>query len=136
MPAFHSLRPLAVLLGLTLSLVSTSGSASTYDALLGTFGLVEQGRMIEVLRIERHGHDLLLYQKHGGQWLAPVVVQPVRKARLETLIKQPIDVPFEGLGNDRLAVLRVPKGWRFGAFECDTGYWLATSLGPAELHKL
>jgi hypothetical protein len=29
----------------------------------------------------------------------------------------------------------VPKGWKIGSFVCNTGYWLATVLGPAELRK-
>jgi hypothetical protein len=145
MLAFHALHTLfverlrtaAMVLGLTVSLAApTPGVAAPFDALLGTFGVVEQNRIIEIVRIERHGRGFLLYQKHAGRWLAPVTVEPVTKEQLETIIRQPIDVPFQGLGDDKLAVLTVPRGWRLGSFECDTGYWLATSLGPAELHKL
>ena len=110
--------------------------ATSYDSLLGTFGLIENGKLTEFVRIEHSQQRYLLSQKHAGHWLAPVEVEPVTRLQLETIIKQPVNVAFEGLGNDRLAVLQVPKGWKLGTFVCRTGYWVATVLGPVEVQKL
>lgn len=107
-----------------------------FDSLLGSFGLIEHGALVEFARIEQRQQKYLLYRKHTGRWLAPVEVEPITRAQLEAMIKQPMTAPFEGLGNDRLAVLKVPKGWKIGSFVCNSGYWAATVLGPAELQKL
>jgi hypothetical protein len=104
--------------------------------LRGLFSVVEDGRVIEYIRIERRGVGFVLSRTHAGQWQSPVPVAPVTRQKLEAIIRQPVDIAFEGLGDDRLNVLKVPKGWRIGSFVCTTGYLLATTLGPTELHKL
>jgi hypothetical protein len=104
--------------------------------LLGTFNLIEDGRVIEYIRLERRDHGFVLSRMHAGQWLAPIGVAPLSRQKLEAIIRQRVDVAFESLGDDRLAVLKVPKGWKIGSFVCSTGYLLATMLGPAELHKV
>lgn len=110
--------------------------ATSYDSLLGTFGLIENGKLIEFARIEHTQQRYLLSQKHEGRWLPPVEVEPMTRLQLEAIIKQPVNVPFEGLGNDRIALLKVPKGWKLGTLVCNTGYWVATVLGPAEVQKI
>jgi hypothetical protein len=116
--------------------VSRSSHAESLDALQGSFGMDEDGRIVEIIRIERRGHAFMLFQKRAGQWLAPVALAPVTRRQMETIMGQPIDIAFEGLGDGELAVLRVPQGWRIGSFVCRTGYLLATRLGPVELHRL
>jgi hypothetical protein len=110
--------------------------AATYDSLLGTFGLIENGKLTEFVRIEHRQQKYFLSRKHGGEWLAPVEVDPVTRAQLEAIVKEPVKVEFEGLGNDRLALLKVPEGWKLGTFICRTGYWVATLVGPVEVQKL
>jgi len=59
------------------------------------------------------------------------------KSDLQKLIKEPVTVHVVGLGNDSITLMlfKVPKGWRWGKFECKTGYWLLSALGPIELYK-
>lgn len=106
------------------------------DELRGTFSLAEDGKVIEYIRIERTRSGFVLSRMRAGQWLTPVPVAPVSRQRLQAIIRQPINVAFEGLGDEQLAVVKVPKGWRIGSFVCSTGYLLLTTLGPAELRKL
>ena len=110
--------------------------AASYDSLLGTFGVIENGKLVEFVRIERRQERYLLSRKHSGHWQTPTEVEPVTRAQLETIVREPVDVDFEGLGNDWLVVLNVPKGWKLGTFVCRTGYWVATVLGPVEVQKL
>jgi len=105
------------------------------DALLGTFQLVENGTAHQVIKIEQRQQKYLLYRGHSGHWDTPVEVRPISKPELEAIIKQPVNVAFDALGNDKMALIKVPKGWKIGAFVCRSGYWLATVLGPAELRK-
>ena len=111
-------------------------AAASYDSLLGTFGAIEYGKLVEFVRIERKQQKYLLSRKHAGEWLAAVEVEPVTRMELETIVKQPVNVEFEGLGNDTLALLKVPRGWKLGPFVCRTGYWVATVAGPVEVEKL
>jgi hypothetical protein len=128
---------MVLVLGLMPILAGASPSyAASLDDLRGTFSLAEDGRVIEYIRVERSGSRFVLSRMHAGHWLAPVPVVPVSRQRLEAIVRQPINVAFEGLGNDQLAVVKVPRGWRIGTFVCNTGYLLATTLGPAELSKL
>lgn len=134
-----ALASLAGLLPLAAALLLSrpgKSEAAPFDALLGRFGLIEHGTLVEFARIEQRQQKYLLYRKHAGRWLAPVEVARITRAQLEAMIKQPMTVPFEGLGNDRLALLKVPKGWKIGSFVCHSGYCAATVLGPAELQKL
>jgi hypothetical protein len=119
-------------------LVAAAGRCygESLDDLRGTFSLVADGRVIEYIRIERRESGFVLSRMRAGQWNAPVSVAPVTREALEAIIRQPVDVAFSGVGDHKLAVVKVPKGWRIGAFVCSTGYLLATRLGPAELHKL
>ncbi len=110
-------------------------SADPADSLVGTFALVESGAADEVITIERRQHKYVLYRARSGQKNKDVEVRPMSKPELEAIIKQPVNVAFAALGDERLAVIKVPKGWKIGSFVCNTGYWLATVLGPAELRK-
>ena len=65
----------------------------------------------------------------------PVKLTPVDKAGLEKLINEPVSVTFVGLGNDMVAIFKMPAGWKTRKFETKTGYWLATIFGPVELHR-
>ena len=136
--AIRGKRRRIVIASLVLPPFLASGSCygEPLDELCGTFALIEDGRAVEYIRIERRGPRFLLSRMRAGKSVAPVPVEPVTRQKLEAIIKQPVDITFEGLGNDRLAVLKVPKGWRIASFVCSTGYLLATTLGPAELHKL
>ena len=65
---------------------------------------------------------------------APGVAFEAGVEEVEQLLKQPVTVDFVALGNNNLAIFKVPKGWKIGKFECKTGYWMMM-LGPIELHK-
>lgn len=75
-------------------------------------------------------------EKRGGRWLlSPVEITPVSKADLDKMLNETVTVDFSGLGNNNIALIKVPKGWKSGQFECKTAYWLATMLGPVDVHK-
>jgi hypothetical protein len=114
---------------------ATTGCNATPASLVGTYSVEEHGRLIEFIRIEKQGDKYFMSEKQSGKWLSPVEVTPVSKADLEKILQQPVKIDFTGLGNKDIALLQVPKGWKSGTFECKTGFWLATMLGPVELHK-
>lgn len=91
--------------------------------------------MNEFIRIEKDGDKYFMSEKQSGRWLSPVEVKAVSKADLEKMLKEPVKIDFTGLGNNNIALFQVPKGWKSDTFECKTGFWLATMLGPVELHK-
>jgi len=112
-----------------------SGCSPETASLVGTYAVEENGQLNEFIRIEQQGGKFTLSEKQNGRWLTPVEINPVSKAALEKMLKEPVNVSFTGLGNDNVAVIQVPKGWKAGRFECKTGVWLATILGPVDLHK-
>jgi len=112
-----------------------AGCAELPVSLVGTYSIEEHGQLKEFIRIEKQGDKYLLSEKQGGRWLSPVEVTSVSKEDLEKMLKEPIKVQFTGLGNNNVALLRVPKGWKSGQFTSITGFWLASMIGPLELHK-
>jgi hypothetical protein len=104
-------------------------------SLVGTYSVKENGQLNEFIRIEKTGERYLMSEKQNDRWQAPVEITSVSKADLEKMLNEPVTVNFSGLGNKDSAIILVPKGWRSGDFECKTGIWLATMLGPIELHK-
>ena len=116
---------------------ATECLGARFDALLGTFELRnDDGSTVELIRIERQRQKYMLYRARRGQWQTPVEIAAISKPELEAMINQRMNVEFEGLGNSEFAVLKVPKGWKVGAFTCHSGYCLATVAGPAELQKV
>jgi len=111
--------------------VAFSQSAS----LVGTYSIKEQGKLKEFMKIEKQGNEFTISEKQGGNWLSPKIVTPVSKSDLGKMLKETVMVDFTGLGNKNVALIKVPKGWRSGKFQCNTGYWLASMLGPIELYK-
>ena len=111
-------------------------NAGHFDDLVGEYALDENGRLVEFIRIEQQKQKYVLYRKKGEGWLGPVEITPISRTGIEAILKRRVDIAFEGLGNDTLAVFRVPKGWTLDTFVCHSGYWVATVLGPAELQKL
>ena len=112
-----------------------TGCSASPSSLVGTYSVEERGQLNEFIRIEKHGDKFTLSEKQSGLWLTPVEIVPVSKADLEKMLKEPVTINFTGLGNNNVAIIQVPKGWRSGSFECKTGIWLATMLGPIDLHK-
>jgi len=130
----------AYLLTMTLLLLASAASAcfgARFDALIGTFELRDaNGSAIESIRIERRQQKYVLYRTHRGQSPTVVEIAAIGKPELQAILKQQIDADVEALGNGTLAVIKVPKGWKIGSFTCNSGYLLATVLGPAELQKV
>lgn len=117
------------------SVFVVAGCSGSPTSLVGTYSIEEQGKMKEFIRIEKQGDKYFLTEKQSGKWLSPLEVTPVSKAKLEKTLKEPVKVEFSGIGNNNIALFQVPKGWKSGQFVCNTGFWLATMLGPIELHK-
>ena len=118
-----------------LSSVALTSCSPSPGSLVGTYSVEERGQLNEFIRIEKKGEKYLMSEKQGEHWLSPVEVIPVSKAELEKMLKETVTVDFSGLGNNNIALIKIPKGWKSGQFECKTGYWLATMLGPVGLHK-
>jgi hypothetical protein len=114
---------------------SLAGCKDKTDLLVGTYSVEEQGQLREYYRIQEIGSKFFLSDKHSGQWGSSVEVTPVSTEELARVLRAPVTIEFIGLGNDNLGLFQVPKGWKSGAFVCNTGYLIATVLGPRELHK-
>ncbi|HTI60525.1 hypothetical protein [Mucilaginibacter sp.] len=105
------------------------------DVFIGAYSVKDNGQMKEYIKIEKHGNEFTVSEKLNGRWLSPKVVVPVTKSQMGKLLGKPINIQLLGLGNDNAALIKVPKGWHLDNFVCNTGYWLATVLGPIELYK-
>ena len=116
-------------------LFASTGCAESPASLVGTYSIEEHGQLKEFIRIEKQGDKYLLSEKQSDRWLSPAEVTSVSKEDLEEMLKESVKVQFTGLGNNNVALIRVPKGWKSGQFTSTTGFWLATMLGPLELHK-
>ena len=129
------MKSLAILVIAILFSLAITGCSKSPTSLVGTYSVEEHGQLNEFIRIEKQGDKFTMSEKQSGRWLSPVEITPVSKADLEKILKEPVTVDFIGLGNKNVAIFQVPKGWRSGQFECETGIWLATMLGPIDLHK-
>jgi hypothetical protein len=116
-------------------LLAPAGCKSTLPVLVGTYSIEEDGKLTDFVRIEQVGDKYSLSEKDGGRWLTPTKVARVDEDDLENILGQPVSANINALGNVSVAVVQVRKGWKLGEFECKTGFWLATSMGPIELHK-
>ena len=131
MKATHFIFRILTAFALIVMLATCSGE----DSLVGTYAIKQNGKLSELVRIERSGNEYAMFGKESGQWEGPVKVTPVDKTKLEAILREPVSVSFAGLGNDKVAIFKMPAGWRSRKFETKTGYWLATWGGPVELHK-
>ncbi|WP_435627652.1 hypothetical protein [Candidatus Ferrigenium straubiae] len=111
------------------------GAAVASPTLVGTYAIMNHGKLVEFIRVEKSGPGYVLFEKQSGKWRRPVEVKPASESQLEAMLKHPVTVQFTGLTSKKIGIFQVPKGWKSGKFVCSTGYWLATVLGPVELHK-
>jgi hypothetical protein len=107
-----------------LFLVVLSGCKKDSASLVGAYSVEENGALKEFIRITRNGDTYFLSEKDGISWLVPLEVATAGDQEVSDI-----------LGNRQVAVVRVPPGWKLGTFESKTGFWLASALGPIELHK-
>lgn len=135
MSAPPQMKSLTTRLITILVLFAITGCSESPSSLVGTYSVEENGQLNEFIRIEQEGDKFTLSEKQNGRWLSPVEITSVSKADLEEVLDEPVTVDFNGLGNETVAIIQVPKGWRSGNFESTTGIWLATIIGPIELHK-
>jgi hypothetical protein len=111
------------------------GCGAPESSLVGTYLVDDGGTLKEFIRIEKQGDAFTVSENQDGKWSPPEVAKPVSKEDFQSLTKESVTVDFSGLSSGGAAIFQVPKGWRSGEFECKTGYFLATLLGPVELHK-
>jgi hypothetical protein len=119
-----------------LLLLAPVGCKSTLPQLVGTYSIMEDGKLTEFVRIEQVEKKFSLSEKDGGRWLTPTSVKEVDDDDIENIIGQPVSSNITAIGNYSVAVVQVHKGWKLGEFESKTGFWLATGMGPVELYKL
>lgn len=118
-------------------LAPTSTRSEKTLSLEGTYSVEENGKLFQLVRVERRDDRFLISIQQNGDWMEPRPTRLMGKSDLQKLIKEPVTVHVVGLGNDSITLMlfKVPKGWRWGKFECKTGYWLLSALGPIELYK-
>jgi hypothetical protein len=116
-------------------LFTLTGCKRNPASLVGIYSIEENGSLTETVRIVQRGDAYFISEKDGPYWLIPTEVTSVDNREVGKILGTHVTGISEGLGNNLVAVLQVPKGWRLGEFECKTGFWLASSLGPLELHK-
>jgi hypothetical protein len=104
-------------------------------SLVGNYLIEEQGNVREFIQIRYQTGSFLIVENQNGRWTPPVELWPVSKEEFENLLREPVTYSFSGLSNDNIALFRVPRGWHFGNFTCETGFWLMTPIGPVEVIK-
>jgi len=125
----------ACILASCLFLFASSGCKSTLPLLVGTYSVAENGKLKEIVRVDRDGDKYFIALKDGRKWLPPTEVSRIEEDDLEKILNKPITANVNGLGNESLAVVQIRQGWKLGTFECKTGFMLASSLGPIELYR-
>jgi hypothetical protein len=107
------------------------------ESLDGTYGIVAQGKVHPVLKVESTGDHYTVEQFEGGKWSQiSDPVKPFAKADLEEMTKEKISVPVDGIQSKSFAFVHVPKGWTGGGFTTSTGYFVLMVFGPLELQKM
>jgi hypothetical protein len=132
------MKPLVLCFSLvfaSLILFGLAGCRNNPASLVGTYSVEENGKLQDFLRVEKSGDTYTITEKDGKEWLSPAEVTPAGEQEVEDILGSPVKGLISGLGDRQVAVLKVPPGWKMGAFECKTGFWLASTYGPVELHK-
>ena len=132
------MQPLALCFSLvfaSLVLLGLAGCRNNPASLVGTYSVEANGKLQDFLRIEKSEDTYPFTEKDGTEWLSPAEVTPAGEQEVEEILGTPVNGISSGLGDREVAVLQVPQGWKMGDFECKTGFWLASALGPTELHK-
>ncbi len=124
------------LLAIAFAAVAGCGAQISPDTLVGVYDIHSNGKAVQFLRIVQKDGRYLLSEKSGGKWGTPINVIPLSQSTLHAYVKHPITVKFTGLGNNKIAVYKMPAGWHYGFFTTKTGYWAETSSGPVELYKM
>lgn len=134
-----TMKPFSVWLCLAASsllLLFPTGCKKIAPDLIGTYSVKDDDGQLKVfIRVIEDGGKYYVSVKDQRKWLTPAEATPVEKEDLEKLINQPVNGEFSSLGNENVAVVKVAKGWKSGNFECKTGFWLASQLGPMDLYK-
>lgn len=131
-----SRRIISILSAIAFFAVAGCSTQVSPDTLVGVYAVHNHGKTEQFLRIVQKDGRYLLSEKSGDKWGAPINVIPLSQSTLHAYVKQPITFKFTGLGNNRIAVYKMPPGWHFGFFTTKTGYWAETSSGPIELYKM
>lgn len=131
-----SRRITAGLLAMTFITLAGCGAQALPDALVGLYGVRDNGKTEQFLRIDQKDGRYRLSEKTGNTWTAPANVIPLSASTLRAYIKTPISVAFIGLGNNKIAVYKMPPGWHYKGFTTKTGYWAATVMGPIALYRM
>lgn len=104
-------------------------------SLVGVYQIEEMGFYRDLVRIRYLRGTFVIQEYQSGKWSEPEEVHPVSKPEFENLLREPVTYTFKGLANESVALFKVPKGWSYGNFTCNTRYWLMTLVGPVEIIK-
>lgn len=104
-------------------------------SLVGVYQIEEMGFYRDLVRIRYIRGKFIIQEYQSGKWSEPEEVYPVTKSELENLLREPVSYNFRGLANETVALFKVPKGWTYGNFTCNTRYWIMTLVGPVEIIK-
>jgi hypothetical protein len=121
------------------TLVFLSSCSASLDDLVGTFGIFENGRVIEYFRVEKRDGKYYLNEKANQQWGSPKEMKIMTPQEIVKALGSSENaaelIGLMDLGGN-VAMLKCKGGLKFGNFVSQTGYWAGTMLGPIELHKM
>ncbi len=116
--------------------VSTAHASET--DLIGTYAAMKNGQLTEVIKVTKEDGKFFIADKLGnGTWRkAKQLLSSFSREQFEKILKHKVDYPFDGLASNRVAVIKVPKGFQEGKFKSESGFLMFASIGLVELHKL
>ncbi len=129
------MRKLIILVGFAALLFGCSDSM-TENSLVGVYQIkAKNGNYRDFLKIEKKDGNYIIKEKTGNQWNSLGSATSAKKSELENFTGEKVKIDFVGLANKDVALYRMPKGWSMEKFKTRTGYWMASMIGPIELHK-
>jgi hypothetical protein len=130
----HRILSIAFLLLASFLLINPKiNSTPLPKSLVGVYQIEELGFYRDLVRIRYLRGRFIIQEYQSGKWGEPEEVYPVSRSEFENLLREPVNYVFKGLANEKVALFKVPKGWRYGNFTCHTRYWLMTAIGPVEI---
>jgi hypothetical protein len=109
--------------GLAIATLTLAACHNTTESLGGTYGIVDNGKVEPVFKVESHGGQYSAAEYQNGKWV-PISepVKPFGQHDLEALTDHKVTVPVDGIQTNSFVLFHVPKGWSLDRFTASTGY--------------
>lgn len=124
-----------------LALFSPISHATDVDTLVGIYSFRSPygGQEIDVVKVEKEGSQYIAYTNisHAElEWASGEVAQPAKlEVYANLLAEAKFDSSVTGLEPPKMAILRLPAGWRSGPYKADTGFLWISYAGAFEVKK-